>query len=177
MSSVLVLNATFEPLSVVSLHRAIVLLLKNKAEIIESAEERIRAATMSLPYPLVIRLVYYVRIPRRVGVPLTRRAIFMRDDYTCQYCGDHPAKAELTVDHVIPRVRGGGNHWENVVCACLRCNTHKGSRTPEEANMPLRTEPYKPLYCAVVLLSQATIHESWGKYIPEIGTAPAYSAG
>ncbi|MFO7695630.1 MAG: HNH endonuclease [Anaerolineae bacterium] len=167
MSAVLLLNATYEPLSVVSLRRAVVLLLKDKAEVIEAAEGRIRAETTSLPLPLVIRLVYFVPVPRQVGVPLTRRAVLMRDNYTCQYCGGGPSRGEMTVDHVLPRIRGGDTSWENAVCACQRCNTRKGSRTPDEAHMPLRRAPFKPLYCAVVLLSHAPIHEAWTKYISE----------
>ncbi|NLT72984.1 MAG: HNH endonuclease [Chloroflexi bacterium] len=168
MSAVLVLNATYEPLSVVSLRRAIVLLLKDKAEVIEAAQSRIRAESMSLPMPLVIRLVYFVRVPHRAGVPLTRRAVFVRDDGVCQYCGARPPRAEMTVDHVLPRVKGGITDWENVVCACQRCNTRKGSRTPEEANMPLRRPPFRPQYCAVVLLSHVSVHESWTKYIEPV---------
>lgn len=167
MGSVLLLNATYEPLGVVSLRRAVVLLLKDKAEVIEAAEGRIRAESTSLPLPLVIRLVYFVHVPRQIGVPLTRRAVLMRDNYTCQYCGGRPSDGLMTVDHVLPRIRGGATNWENVVCACQRCNTRKGGRTPEEANMPLRRPPFKPVYCAIVLLSHAPIHDSWTRYIPE----------
>ena len=167
MTSVLLLNVTYEPLSVVILRRAIVLLLKEKAEILEAAEERINSANLSLPCPLVIRLVYYVRVPKRMFVPLTRRALLTRDDYTCQYCGATPSKSELTIDHVLPKVRGGKTTWDNVVCACQRCNSRKGSKTPEEANMMLRTQPVRPRYLAVVILSHAAVHETWGKYIPD----------
>jgi len=175
MSSVLVLNATYEPLSVVSVRRAIVLLLKEKAELLEAAEQEIRAASYSLPMPLVIRLVYYVRVPHRLKIPLTRRTIMMRDSYTCQYCGARPAKAELTIDHVLPKVRGGRTAWENVVCACKPCNLRKGSRTPEEANMRLLAEPERPRFVALVLLSRASGYEVWSKYIPD--AAPAHVAG
>jgi len=167
MAAVLVLNATYEPLGVVSLRRALVLLLKDKAEVIEATEERIRAQTISLPVPLVIRLAYYVPVPRRSSAPLSRRAVLLRDNYTCQYCGQRPSRSEMTIDHVVPRIRGGTTTWENVVCACLRCNTRKGSRTPEEAHMPLRRSPFRPRYCAVVLLSGAPVHEAWVKYIAE----------
>lgn len=171
MSSVLVLNATYEPLSIVSVRRAIVLLLKEKAEVLEAAEERIHAAHLSLPYPLVIRLVYYVRVPRRMTVPLSRRALLARDNYTCQYCGVSASSAELTIDHVLPKVRGGKTTWDNVVCACRACNSRKGSRTPEEAQMRLARQPTRPQYLAFVVLSQATAHEVWGKYIPNPGEA------
>jgi 5-methylcytosine-specific restriction endonuclease McrA len=169
MSSVLVLNATYEPLNVVSLRRAVVLLLKEKAEILEAADKRIRAERLSLPMPLVIRLVYYVRVPRRVSVPCTRRTVMIRDSYTCQYCGATPPRSELTIDHVVPKVRGGKTIWENVVCACRRCNLHKGSRTLQGANMTLRSTPSRPRYLAMVLFSQVSSRQAWSKYIPEHG--------
>ncbi len=165
MDAVLVLNATYEPLSVVSLRRAIVLLLKDKAEILEAADRYIHAANVSLPTPLVIRLVYYVRVPRQVNIPLTRRALLLRDNYTCQYCGATPPKSELTMDHVIPKVRGGTTTWDNVVCACKACNLRKGSRTPEEAHMSLRSRPSKPHYLAIVIFAHAPAHEVWSKYL------------
>jgi len=166
MSSVLVLNASYEPLSVVSLRRAIVLLLKDKAEVLEAAEQRVRSANLSVQVPLVIRLVYYVRVPARMSVPLSRSTVLLRDNYTCQYCGAQPARSNLTIDHVLPRVRGGTTTWENVVCACRGCNQHKGSRTPDEANMHLISRPAKPRYVAMVLLSHAPASEVWHKYIP-----------
>lgn len=166
MSSVLVLNATYEPLSVVSVRRALVLLLKDKAEIIEATEQQVRSAHLSLPVPLVIRLVYYVRVPHKLTIPLTRRTVMMRDNYTCQYCGDQPPKSNLTIDHILPKVRGGATTWENVVCACKLCNLRKGSRTPEEANMRLRAKPGRPTYVAMVLLSNAPAHKAWDKYLP-----------
>jgi len=166
MSSVLVLNATYEPLSVVSLRRAIILLLKDKAEVLEATEQQVRSATMSLPVPSVIRLVYFVRVPHRLNIPLSRRTIMIRDNFTCQYCGAQPSKGSLTIDHVVPRVRGGESTWENLVCACKRCNLIKGGRTPEQANMRLRRKPERPKYLAVVVLGQARGHEAWSKYMP-----------
>ena len=171
MSSVLVLNATYEPLSIVSVRRALILLLKDKAEIVEAAEQQVRSAHLSLPVPLVIRLVYYVRVPHKLSIPLTRRTVMMRDNYTCQYCGTQPPKSNLTIDHVLPKVRGGSTTWENVVCACKLCNLRKGSRTPEEANMRLRTKPGRPTYVAMVLLSNMPAHGVWDKYLPALGSA------
>lgn len=168
MSSVLVLNATYEPLSVVSTRRAIVLLLKEKAEMLEAAERELHASNVSMPIPLVIRLVYYVRVPHRVFVPFSRKTIMMRDKYTCQYCGAQPTKAELTLDHIVPKVRGGLNTWENVVCACKACNNRKGSHTLDEVNMTLLSQPTRPQYLAIVVLASQGVHETWGKYIPEL---------
>ncbi len=165
MNSVLVLNATYEPLNVVSVRRAVVLLLKEKAELVEAAEARLRAERIEVPVPLVIRLVTYVRVPRRFNLPVSRRTVLSRDNYTCQYCGVQPGKSELTIDHVLPRSRGGGDTWENVVAACGPCNRRKGNRTPAEAGMPLRREPYRPRYIALTLLSHADEREAWEKYL------------
>jgi len=167
MTSVLVLNATYEPLNVVSVRRAVVLLLKDKAEILEATDQEIRSAGWSIPRPLVIRLVYYVRVPRRLNIPVSRRTVLMRDRYTCQYCGAQPAKANLTIDHVLPKTRGGDSSWENVVCACKACNLRKGAKTPDEANMYLRTQPGPPRYVALVWLSGAPSHDAWTKWIPD----------
>ncbi|RME49013.1 MAG: HNH endonuclease [Chloroflexi bacterium] len=165
MNSVLVLNATYEPLNVVSVRRAVVLLLKEKAELVEAAEARLRAEHIEFPVPLVIRLVTYVRVPRRFNLPVSRRTVLSRDDYTCQYCGAQPGKSELTIDHVLPRSRGGDHSWENVVTACGPCNRRKGNRTPAEAGMRLLRKPYRPRYIAVALLGRADRREVWEKYL------------
>ncbi len=163
--SVLVLNSTYEPLSVVSVKRAIVLVLKEKAEIVEATDAYLRSEKLCLPVPLVIRLVAYVKVPRFVNIPLTRKTVFARDHYTCQYCGRQLPKSELTLDHVIPRHRGGKTEWENVVTACKSCNHRKGSRTPEEAGMSLIAKPSRPRYMVFVLLGEARCHEAWKKYL------------
>ena len=165
MGDVLVLNATYEPLSVVSVKRAVVLLLKEKAELVEAAEARLRAENFSLPRPLVIRLVYYVKIPRRVSLPVSRRGVLTRDHYTCQYCSLTPPRKFLTVDHILPRSRGGKTTWENVITACQKCNSRKGNRTPAEANMQLLSEPKRPRYIAIASLGNAEAKQAWGKYI------------
>lgn len=165
MGSVLVLNATYEPLHVVSVKRAVVLLLKEKAELIEAAETRLRAERIEVPVPLVIRLVTFVRVPRRFNLPVSRRTVLSRDNYTCQYCGAQPGKDQLTIDHVLPRSRGGDHIWENVVTACGPCNRRKGDRTPDEAGMPLPRSPYRPRYIAVTLLGNANRRDVWEKYL------------
>ncbi len=163
--AVLVLNASYEPLNVVSIRRAVVLLLKEKAELVEAAERMLHAERMEMPCPLVIRLVHYVKIPQHFGLPLTRRMVLARDQYTCQYCGAQPGASELTLDHVIPRSRGGSKTWENVVACCRRCNQRKGDRTPAEAHMRLLRQPFRPRYVALALLYQMHEHEVWRKYI------------
>ena len=161
----LVLNATFEPLNVVSVRRAIVLLLKDKAEVIEATQAKIRSENLALDMPLVIRLVYFVRVPHRLLMPLTRRTVLARDQYTCQYCGAQPAKGRLTLDHVVPRSRGGEHTWENVVTSCIPCNQRKGDRILREAGMTLLSRPERPRYAAVVLLGKMQGNEVWQKYI------------
>jgi 5-methylcytosine-specific restriction endonuclease McrA len=165
VGEVLVLNATYEPLSVVSVKRAVVLLLKEKAELIEAAEAMLRSESLSFPVPLVIRLVYFVKIPRRISLPVTRRGVLSRDHYTCQYCGATPPRKYLTVDHVLPRSRGGKTTWENVATACEKCNGRKGNRTPAEANMKLLTQPKRPRYIAIAALSSVEARQAWGKYM------------
>ncbi|MCB0044880.1 MAG: HNH endonuclease [Caldilineaceae bacterium] len=157
---VLVLNASYEPLSLVSVRRAVVLLLREKAEMLEATQQMLRSHHSAIPVPLVIRLVHYVRLPHR-RVPATRSAIMLRDAYTCQYCGETPGRNNLTVDHVLPRSRGGSHDWQNLTTACKRCNQKKGSLTPEEAGMALLRKPFEPSYVALVLLSNPVAAERW----------------
>ncbi len=164
--SVLVLNATYEPLNIVPVQRAVVLLLKEKAELVEAARHKLRSEHCAMDWPLVIRLTVFVPIPRRLPLPLSRRTVLARDLYTCQYCGVQAGKHELTVDHVIPRSRGGTTTWENVAAACGPCNRKKGDRLPEEAGMKLRTKPARPQFVAIVLLNETNAHSVWRKYLP-----------
>jgi len=161
---VLVLNASYEPLQLISTRRAIVLLLQDKAELVEAASQRLRARGISFAVPLVIRLVRYIRIPRRLRLPCSRRGVLARDRETCQYCGIQPGRSNLTVDHILPRSRGGQTTWDNVVAACRECNHRKGGRTPEEANMKLLTVPRQPQFVAFALLGELERHDVWRKY-------------
>ena len=165
MSAVLVLNATYEPLNVIPLRRAILLLLKEKAEVIEATEKCLRAERVDLAVPSVIRLVTYVPVPPRLPLPVSRRSVLARDNYTCQYCGEQPGKAQLTIDHVVPRSKGGGTTWDNVVAACGPCNRRKGNRTPDEARMALLSKPERPRYLAFVLLGDRGRNDTWQKYL------------
>jgi 5-methylcytosine-specific restriction endonuclease McrA len=165
MSSVLVLNASYEPLHVVSVRRAVVLLLKEKASLVEAAESTLRSERLAVPTPLVIRLVTYVRIPHRWRLPVSRRGILARDAYTCQYCGAQPGRGALTVDHVIPRAQGGAKSWENLVAACAPCNRRKGGRRPIEAGMRLRARPMRPRYVALAFIETGRQNEAWQKYL------------
>jgi 5-methylcytosine-specific restriction endonuclease McrA len=140
VSQVLVLNATYEPLNITTWKRAMVMVLMGKAEGLEHDCRRLLRP--NLHQPTVIRLRQFVRVPYR-QMPLTRRNVFQRDNHHCQYCGS--GSEPLSIDHVVPRSRGGADSWENVTTACLTCNVRKGNRTPREAGMPLRQEPRRPL--------------------------------
>jgi len=161
MRSALVLNGTFEPLSVVSARRAICLVLSEKAEIVEDDGTEIRAASMVMRGPLVIRLNYVVRAPFRRRTALSRRAVFARDGYKCQYCG----KPADSIDHVMPRSRGGEHTWENVAAACRRCNLHKRDRTPNEAGMILAKTPHTPRDMAWITTAVGRVPEAWKQYL------------
>ena len=139
--AVLVLNQNYEPLNICNVRRAILLVFDGKAEIIESNGVRLHSATREFPAPSVIRMVYLIRRPHP-RVKLTRKEVFIRDGYTCQYCGRQCH--DLTIDHVVPRSRGGPHTWENLVSACRSCNHRKAGRTPAEARMDLLAEPRKP---------------------------------
>ena len=134
MGRALVLNATYEPLCVVPVRRAVILVLKEKAEVLQHRDEELHSERMSLPVPSVIRLVHFVRVPFRARAPLSRRSVFVRDGHRCQYCG---AAAE-NIDHVIPRSRGGEHVWENVVASCRPCNAAKEDRLLSETHLKLR---------------------------------------
>ena len=126
MQQVLVLNASYEPLNVCSVRRAHVLVFKGKAEVIEELDEPLRSATDTYPWPHVIRLLNYVRVPRIIQRKISRRALFARDGWRCVYCG--ATGGRLTLDHVVPRSKGGDSVWENVVTSCAPCNLRKGDR-------------------------------------------------
>lgn len=163
---VLVLNQNYEPLNVCSLKRAVVLVFAHKAEILEAADSAVRSATEEYAAPSVIRLFRLIKRPRP-RVKLTRREIFNRDNYTCQYCG--AVGGDLTVDHVIPRSRGGQHTWENLVSACKPCNHRKGGKTLSEAKMTLRQQPYEPtagLYYTIQRRLESGISAAWEKFLP-----------
>jgi 5-methylcytosine-specific restriction endonuclease McrA len=161
---VLVLNASYEPINVCTVRRATVLILKARAEIIDRADAELHAERVVLPQPLVIRLITYVAIPRDVhSRKITRRAIFARDRWTCQYCGSE--RGTLTVDHVIPRSKGGTSAWDNIVTCCAPCNRRKGDREPGQANMPLRRKPRPPTSAIFVHVATPRIPTAWEQYL------------
>lgn len=137
---VLVLNATFEPINVTAVRRAMVLMLKGVAQAEEVSNANVHSATRALPVPSVIRLLAYRHIPQQTRA-LSRKNILLRDRNTCQFCARTLPASELTLDHVVPRSRGGRSSWENLVACCYQCNNNKGDRTPEEAGLALQRRP------------------------------------
>jgi len=163
-SSVLVLNQSYEPLDLCRTRRAIVLVIRGKAEVLENSRGELRSVQCSFQIPSVIRVVYLVKRPHRQK-RLSRFEVFNRDHYTCQYCGRQ--SRELTLDHVVPRRRGGEHTWENVVSACIPCNRHKGGRTPQEAGMRLAHQPRAPRndgFTIPYYLLNSRVE--WRKYLP-----------
>lgn len=159
----LVLNATMEPLCVVSSRRAVVLVLSAKADLLHDAGWHYRSERERFPVPSVVRLRHYVRVPYRRRAPLSRRGVFIRDDHTCQYCG----RAAENVDHVQPRSRGGPHVWENVAASCTRCNARKKDRTPQEARMALNRQPYAPSAAFWLVVAVGGVEPTWEAYLQD----------
>ena len=168
-SRVLLLNQTYEPLGTVSVARAIIMTLKDTVFVEEWDGDRIlRSAQDEFPVPSVIRRRTYINVRRRREASgMKRLRIYMRDKFRCQYCGEKNGVAELTLDHILPRSRGGDNSPVNVVTACITCNNRKGNRTPEEARMPLLTSQsaLRVKLERVVLCHYAEARAEWRKYL------------
>jgi len=195
-ANVLALNRNFLAVQVISVRRAFCLLVKGLAEIIHvegghycafdfdtwlemsqlktelgersDFEDWIRSVNFDIQAPRVIRLLTYERVPRNT-VKFNRRNIFLRDGHRCQYCGNRYSSPRLSLDHVMPKSRGGADTWENIVCACLKCNVHKGGRTPAEAGMKLLQKPVKPKR-SPLLSRQLSLskYECWRNFVPQI---------
>ena len=180
----LVLNRNWQPVSVATVSRTLVKLWNGSARVVDpddyqlyewadwarleptDDEPFIQCATFRLKVPEVIALTHYDRLPQR-SVAFSRRNLFKRDKFTCQYCGKRPGSEELTIDHVTPKSHGGTTNWTNCVVACVDCNSRKADRTPVQAHMPLRKEPaqprWKPFYA-----SQGVRIDSWSKFVSEV---------
>lgn len=167
MEQTLLLNATFEPIKIVPWQRAMTLHYRGKVEIVHEHDRVARAVTFTFRIPSVVRLLKYVRIRRQEHVAFTRQNIFARDHYTCQYCDARHRADALTFDHVIPVTQGGTKSWENIVTACVDCNTRKGGRTPEEAGMPLVRAPRRPSSLQILRVSVGLKRapKSWADYL------------
>lgn len=169
MGRALVLNASYEPLCVVPARRAVVLVLSEKAEVVHESGDEYRSERLNVAVPSVVRLRYYVRVPYERATALSRRAVFHRDGGRCQYCG---GSAE-SIDHVVPRSRGGSHVWENVVAACRGCNAAKGDRLLAETPMTLRTRPATPRELSWIIVAVAEVPELWQQYLQPSRLIPA----
>jgi 5-methylcytosine-specific restriction endonuclease McrA len=163
---VLVLNLDYQPINICGTRRAVKLIYLGKAEVLEDKGEMLTSPGRSIPKPSVIKLSYLIRRPQP-ELKLSRKAIFARDHYQCQYCGRTGLK--MTIDHLVPRRLGGTFSWENLVCACHACNAKKGDRTPSEAGMKLTRQPGKPAFIphiSYTLYRQSSEEDVWMKYLP-----------
>lgn len=160
---VLVLNTTYEPLAVVTLKRAMRLLTTHKAEVVETSAALLRSARDTIATPLVVHLLRYAYTRRMRRPQISRALVLIRDGETCQYCGGRPGRAELTLDHIIPRAQGGLTTWENVVAACRGCNAAKADRTPDQAGMLLRSTP-RPLALPLARKLDLSARAVWSQY-------------
>lgn len=164
----LVLNASYEPLKIVSWERAVHLYFQDKVDILENYDRIIRSARVSMAVPSVIRVRSMVRFRTLHGVKFSRSTVFIRDQFRCQYCGDRFPEHELTFDHILPVARGGQKTWENIVTACRPCNFRKGQKTPEEVGFssPRRVKkPNWPLAILVMLAFPDRVPEKWKNYL------------
>jgi CRISPR/Cas system Type II protein with McrA/HNH and RuvC-like nuclease domain len=157
MTQVLVLNSDFSPHNVTTLRRGFILVEKGKAEVLQKGEDIITSVG-NFVRPLVIRLLNYVRY-RPKGIGITRKRIFKRDNYECCYCG---SKRNLTIDHVIPKSRGGSNYWDNLVTSCGRCNSNKDNMTPEEAGLKMRYKPTVPSLFSRII--DENVEDTWDNF-------------
>jgi 5-methylcytosine-specific restriction endonuclease McrA len=169
----LVLNAGYEPLAVVSFRRAIVLVLAGKATVVVDGPSPVVSGSLTLPRPSVILLARYVRVPHGRAVPVSRRGVLRRDEHRCAYCGGHAA----TVDHVLPRSRGGRHVWENVVSACRRCNHVKGDRVISELGWRLRQLPRQPSGTAWRIIGTGRSDPRWVPYLVGHGHGLDFGSG
>jgi 5-methylcytosine-specific restriction endonuclease McrA len=159
---VLVLNQDYSPITVCSVQKAFLLVYLKKAELISNAKNTfLRSVDQVFHAPAVVRITRYIQIPYK-GVLLNRQNIFKRDGHACQYCGTHK---DLTIDHLIPRSKGGKSNWNNLVTACKRCNARKGDDTPENAGMKLARKPFKPTYIMFVRDYSGYVMEEWMPFL------------
>jgi 5-methylcytosine-specific restriction endonuclease McrA len=160
---VLILNQSYEPLTVCNIKKAVCLIYLGKAElVIDDKRKQVRSISTSIPWPSIIRLSYFVRVPYK-KVVLTRKNILRRDSYKCAYCGR--SDIPLTIDHIIPKAKGGTDSWENLICACTICNNKKGDRTPRESGMELKYKPFKPSHIMFIKNVVGKLDDNWKPYL------------
>ena len=162
-AKVLILNQSYEPLTICNIKKAVILIYLGKAEMVQNdSRKEVRSVSTCYPWPSIIRLCSYISVPYK-KVVLTRKNILRRDAYKCAYCGR--SDLPLTIDHIIPKSRGGADSWENLVCACTMCNNKKGDRTPREAQMPLLTRTFKPSHIMFIKNVVGKLNENWKPYL------------
>lgn len=165
MDHVLLLNASYEPLRIISWRRAVTLFFTGKVEVLEEYEHDIRSVSIVIRAPAVVRLLSFVKMGRRCP-PLSRPNVLARDRFTCQYCRRGLSSREATLDHVIPKSQGGTTEWENVVTCCPTCNRKKGGRTPKQAGMPLERHPIRPDWLPVLNIRlNGNVPLSWQTFL------------
>jgi len=165
MESVLLLNASYEPIKIISWRRAVCMWFSGKVEVVEEYDHNLHSVSIVIKAPAVVRLLRYVNT-RKKQPPLSRTNILARDNFTCQYCTKTVHSKEATLDHVVPRSQGGGTSWLNIVCCCVRCNRRKGGRTPQQAGMPLLREPFVPDWLPVMQIRlYGKVPNSWSTFI------------
>ncbi len=165
------LNSSYAPLNVCTVRRAYVLVFKGRAELIEKDAQPLRSASDTYPRPHVIRLFTYVHVPRSAKRKISRPVLFARDGWRCGYCGSSTSK--LTLDHIVPRSRGGKSVWENVVASCAPCNRRKGDRLLDETEMALRVLPRPPAPVVFIRLAAAKVPANWRPYLQNYEFSPA----
>jgi len=159
---VLVLNNYYSAVNICSVNRAYKLIIKGRAEIIEADDLPVQGAGKEYPRPSIIRLIHSVNFTHTVKVAVSRNNVFKRDGHQCGYC---PSKNELTVDHILPKSRGGGYTWENLITCCRKCNTKKNNKTPEEANMELLIKPFRPNFIFFIKNFNGRMKKGWDTYL------------
>lgn len=165
MQSVLLLNASYEPLRVISWQRAVTMFFCGKIEVVEEYDFNIRSVSLVIKAPAVVRLLQYIKVGKKTP-PLCRTNILARDNFECQYCAVPLTSKEATLDHVVPRSQGGKTSWDNIVCCCGECNRRKGGRTPVQAQMNLRTKPVKPDWLPVLTVRlNGRIPRAWHNFL------------
>ncbi len=162
-NKVLVLNKSYFPIAIIPAKKAIILIYLNKAEVVENEENKfVTTISQLFPVPSIIRLLYFSNLPNR-NIELSKKNIIRRDGMRCQYCGKN--HKILTIDHILPKSRGGKDEWENLVASCIECNNKKGNRTPEEAGMVLLSKPKKPHSILFIKANMPENHDNWKSYL------------
>jgi len=177
MEGVLVLNHNYQPLNVTNARRALGLLYLGKAHLVEKDSKVFHAERTEIELPAVVRLNHHVRRPTPV-LRVSRRAIFARDEHACQYCGARGVA--LTIDHVLPKDRGGTTEWHNLVCCCTKCNNLKGNRTPDESSLRLRRRPFRPKFIPYISYTKflaAAANPVWRPYLAPYADLPPLALG